>query len=81
MMMKMLNLKLVMLLESQNTKTILQKAMFQIDLKKLLLLQKFKILLRVHILSKRFQKTNQKEFRVEKVIKRKGAKQYVKWKE
>ena len=80
-MMKMLNLKLVMLLESQNTKTILQKAMFQIDLKKLLLLQKFKILLRVHILSKRFQKTNQKEFRVEKVIKRKGAKQYVKWKE
>ena len=77
----MLNLKLVMLLESQNTKTILQKALFQIDLKKLLLLQKFKILLRVHILSKRFQKTNQKEFRVEKVIKRKGAKQYVKWKE
>ena len=74
-MMKMLNLKLVMLLESQNTKTILQKALFQIDLKKLLLLQKFKILLRVHILSKRFQKTNQKEFRVENVIKRKGAKQ------
>ena len=27
------------------------------------------------------QKTNQKEFRVEKVIKRKGNKLYVKWKE
>ena len=26
------------------------------------------------------QKTNQKEFRIEKVIKRKGAKLYVKWK-
>ena len=26
------------------------------------------------------QKTNQKEFRVEKVIKRKGGKLYVKWK-
>ena len=29
---------------------------------------------------KEFQKTNQKEFRVEKVIKRKGYKLYVKWK-
>ena len=26
------------------------------------------------------QKTNQKEFRIEKVIKRKGSKLYVKWK-
>ena len=29
---------------------------------------------------KRVQKTNQKEFRIEKVIKRKGNKIYVKWK-
>ena len=30
---------------------------------------------------KKFQKTNQKEFRIEKVIKKKGDKLYVKWKE
>ena len=29
---------------------------------------------------KEFQKANQKEFRIEKVIKRKGNKLYVKWK-
>ena len=29
---------------------------------------------------KELQKTNQKEFRIEKVIKRKGDKMYVKWK-
>ena len=29
---------------------------------------------------KELQKTNQKEFRVEKVIKRKGDKLYIKWK-
>ena len=29
---------------------------------------------------KEFQKTNQKEFRIEKVVKRKGDKLYVKWK-
>ena len=29
---------------------------------------------------KEFQKTNQKEFRTEKVIQRKGSKPYVKWK-
>ena len=29
---------------------------------------------------KEFQKTNQKEFRIEKVIRRKGNKLYVKWK-
>ena len=32
------------------------------------------------IYEKELQKTNQKEFRVEKVIKRKGDKLYVKWK-
>ena len=30
---------------------------------------------------KEFQKTNQKEFRIEKVLKSKGDKLYVKWKE
>ena len=30
---------------------------------------------------KQLQKTNQKEFRIEKVIKKKGSKLYVKWKE
>ena len=30
---------------------------------------------------KELQKTNQKEFRIEKVLKRKGDKLYVKWKE
>ena len=29
---------------------------------------------------KEFQKTNQKEFRIEKVLKRKGDKLYAKWK-
>ena len=29
---------------------------------------------------KEIQKTNQKEFRIEKVLKRKGGKLYVKWK-
>ena len=75
-------------------KKILQKAMFQISLKKLLLLQKLKILFPGHMLirdlkgeeivgtlyEKELQKTNQKEFRVEKVIKRKGDNLYVKWK-
>ena len=49
-MMKLLNLKLVILLEYQNIKTFLQKAMFQIDLKKFLLLQKLKILCHGHML-------------------------------
>ena len=31
-------------------------------------------------MKKKLQKTNQKEFRIEKVIKRKGNKLYVKWK-
>ena len=31
-------------------------------------------------MKKNYQKTNQKEFRIEKVFKRKGDKLYVKWK-
>ena len=48
-MLKILNLKLVILLEYQNMKRFLQKAMFQIGLK-FLLLQKLKILFREHML-------------------------------
>ena len=33
-----------------------------------------------HFMKKKLQKTNQKEFRIEKVIKRKDDKLYVKWK-
>ena len=49
-MIKILNLKLVILLEYQNIKTFLQKAMFQIGPKKFLLIQKLKILFRGHML-------------------------------
>ena len=57
------------------------------------MLKKLKILCRVHIFSdlkgeeivgtfykKELQKKNQKEFRIEKVIKRNGNKLHVKWK-
>ena len=67
--------------------------MFQIGLKKILLLQKLKILCCEHVISdlrgedivgrfyeKELQKTNQKAFRVKKEIKRKDNKSYVKWK-
>ena len=33
-----------------------------------------------HFMKKELQKTTQKEFRIEKVLKRKGDKLYVKWK-
>ena len=80
---KILNLKLLILLEYQNIKIILQKAMLQIGLKKFLLLQKLKLLFRGHMLLvilkvqnllERF--TKKKENRQEK----KGNKLYVKWK-
>ena len=61
---KPLNLKLMIMLEYQNKKIFLEKAMFYIDLKKLLWLKKFKILCRGHMLLVTL--TNQKEFRVEK---------------
>ena len=34
-----------------------------------------------HFMKKELQKTNQQEFRIEKLIKRKGDKLYVKWKD
>ena len=49
-MMKILNLKLVMFLKHQNIKTFLEQVIFQIDLKRLLLLQKLKILFSGHML-------------------------------
>ena len=52
--MKILNLKLVMLLEYENIKPFLQKAMFQVGL----------------FYEKELQNTNQKEFRVEQVFKK-----------
>ena len=57
--------------------------MFQIGRKKFLLLMRFnfngeKITGTFH--EKELQKTNQKEFRIGKVLKRKGDKLYVKWK-
>ena len=79
------------MLEYQNIKILLRKVIFQIGLKKFLLLKKLKILCREHVISdlnreeilgtfyiKELQKTNQIESRVEKVIKRKDNKLYVK---
>ena len=84
---------MVILLEYQNLKTFLQKAMLQINPKKFFWLKKLKILSSGHVISdskdeeivgtfyeKELQKSNQKEFRVEKVTKRRGDKLYVKWK-
>ena len=93
-MMKILNLKLVRFLEYQNIKTFLQKAMFQIGLKKFLWLEKVKnIVAWTYVISnlngqeivetfheKELQETKPKEFRSENVIKRGGSKLYVKWK-
>ena len=80
--MKVLNSKLVIMLQYQNIKIFLQKAIFQIDLKKLWWLKKLKILYRGlsdlngekiagKFYEKELQKTNQKEFRFKKVIKSK----------
>ena len=75
-------------------KNIFAYIMLQICLKKFLWLQKFKILCGGHYVisdlnrknivgtffKKKSQKTNQEEFRVEKVIKRKGNKLFTQWK-
>ena len=91
---KDIDLKLVILLEYQNIKIFLQKVRLQIGLKKLLWLKKVKNAApQTYVINdlnveeivgtfyeKELQKTNQKEFRIEKVIKKKGDKLYVKWK-
>ena len=76
------------MLKYQNTNTFFQKAMFQIGLKKFSLLQKLKTLFCGHAISDlkveeivgTFYKKElkKKEFRIEKVIKRKGDKLYAK---
>ena len=90
---KVLNLKLVTMLEFQNIKTLLLNYILQIGQKKFLLLVKFKTQFLGLVINdlngqeftgsfyeKELRKTNQKEFRIEKVIRRKGDKLYVKWK-
>ena len=83
-----------MLLEYQDKKIFLQKAMFQIVLKTFFVIKKVKntvpwTYVIIDLKSKKIvgtfykkelQKTNQKHFTVEKVIKRKDDHVYVKWK-
>ena len=81
------------MLEFQNTKTFLLKDMLQIGQKKFLLLVKLKTIPWTYVVSdlnsgkiiesfyeKELQKASQEEFRIEKVLKRKGDKLCVKWK-
>ena len=81
------------MLEFKNIKTFLLKDILQIAQNKFLLLVKLKIQFLGHVINnlngqkinrsfheKELQKTNQKEFRIEKVIKVKGDKLCVKWK-
>ena len=89
-----LNLKSASLLKYQIINTYLQKVVFQIGLKKFLWLKKLKnsfpwtyVIGNLTVkeivgtfYEKELQKTNRKEFRVEKVRKRKVDKLYVKWK-
>ena len=79
-------------MKKKNTES--KKAMFQIDLKKFLWLKKLKTLFHGHMLlvilkekkllerfsKKNCKKTNQKDFRVEELIKKKGNKLYLEWK-
>ena len=83
-----------MLLEYQNIKTFLQKVTLEIGLKKSLSSKKVKnTVLWTYAINDlnggeiveivyeiELQKVNHKEFRTEKVIKRKGDELYVKWK-
>ena len=77
----------------QNMKTVLLKDILQIGQKKFLLLATLKIQFLTYVINdlngekfsesfyeKELQNTNQKKFRIEKIIKRKGDKLYVKWK-
>ena len=88
------NNALVIMLEYQKNKAYLQKVTVRISLKKFLCLKVLKGLCRGHVINdlngekiigkfnkkKIKKKTNQKMFRVEKVIRRKGDQLYVKWK-
>ena len=85
-MIKILNLKLVILLENKNVKISLQKVTLQVGMKKFSWLKKLKILCHGLMLlliltakkfwtflRKRLEKRNQKESRIEKIIKKKGG--------
>ena len=90
---KILNLKLVIVLGFQNTKAFCQR-IIQNWSEDIFVVTKIKNTVPwTYMISdlngeaitgtfyeKELQKTNQKEFRIEKVIKRKGDKLYVKWK-
>ena len=75
-MVKSQNLRLLILLEYQNNKTFLQKAMFQIGLKKFLWFKKLKTLCMLLVI----YLMNQIKKRLKKLIKEKGDKLYVQWK-
>ena len=90
---KILTLKLVIMLEFLSTKILLLKHMLLIVQKKFLFLIKLKIQFLGLVINdlngeeiigsfyeKELQKTNQKEFRIEKILTKKGDKFYVKWK-
>ena len=78
------------MLEYQNVKMFLQKVTFQISPEKILQLKHLEILscgqmsliflMGKKLLEKIAKKKNQNEFSIEKVIKRKDDKLYVKWK-
>ena len=83
-MIKIQNLKLVIIKEFLNTKIFLLKDRHQTGLKKFLLLVKLNIQFHGHLINdlnreeiigtffeKELEKTNQKDFRIEKVIKKK----------
>ena len=69
------------MLKYQNAKTFLQKDILQISQKQFLWLMILMLKNYWKIVWKKLQKTNQTEFRIGKVIKRKGDKLYVKWKD
>ena len=81
----------MIMLELQKTKTFLLKDTLKIGQKKILLLVKLKIQFSGHVISdlngepifsfyeKKLEKRDQEKFGIEKVLKRKGDKLYVKW--
>ena len=87
-MMETQSLKLVIMLEFLNTQILLLKDIHQIGLEKVKNTVPWTYFINDlngeeiigTFFEKELQKTNQKEFRIEKVIKRKGDKLNVKWK-
>ena len=78
-------LKMVIVLKFQNTKSFLLNDSLKIDQEKFLLLAKLRIQLLIiagkiagNFYQKELQKSSQEKFRIEKLIKRKGDKLYIK---